>query len=408
MANNQENEEIAVSILAVEDDEDQVLIISQILKALKQKYTLNCHVLKTGEEAEKQLKKIRYDLLILDQHLGSMKGTDLLAKAKDRNPKVSAIFYTSDTSSELLDRSTFEGARSILIKGGGFLAIQLAFRNAIEDIINVKKVENLNQSLKKYLVQINEKQKENEKEHQQLQQLYQSLIPKPPKVDTLQLECQFHQEVQGELREFGHVETIDGDNQIFVFLGRIEGEKGLSPFVMGVAQAGIKNVELASSLEKVAEGYDQWMSNIFKSDEKKKTYIRGLMVSLSKEGQLEILDAGYTTPLFIPLRGGITHLKTISQKPFGKKSKIFRRYESQKFQLEYNDRLLLYSPGFVDQGDKERRSQGEKRMEAQVKKFQKRGLSIIMKALFQSNESQFSGSNSLIMFHYQGNKPEKK
>jgi DNA-binding response OmpR family regulator len=99
-------------ILIVEDELYQNKSLSIILK--KQGYQVVTAT--TGEEARSYLDKHVYDLVLLDLHIGSNNGLDLLTMIHNCDLKMHILIVTGDISQETSLEAIQRGADDILIK----------------------------------------------------------------------------------------------------------------------------------------------------------------------------------------------------------------------------------------------------------------------------------------------------
>jgi len=81
------------TILVVDDDESILDLLKELLKNNGQ---FDCAITttETAEEAEKELRERRYDLIITDQKLPGTNGTELLSEIKDKYPQTVRMLIT--------------------------------------------------------------------------------------------------------------------------------------------------------------------------------------------------------------------------------------------------------------------------------------------------------------------------
>jgi len=103
-------------ILHIDDDKDDFLLIKDMLSDIKY-YSYHIDWASDKEQAHKFLKKIKYDLCLLDYRLGVTSGLDILDSIKKQYIDLPVIFLTGQ-GDEDIDRMAMEkGAIDFLVKG---------------------------------------------------------------------------------------------------------------------------------------------------------------------------------------------------------------------------------------------------------------------------------------------------
>ena len=102
-----------IEILAVDDSESGLKIIEKLLKGTNIKLDLAT----TGKECLDKIKIGKYDLILLDEELSQIKGSDLLIKMKElRNFKTPVILLTKDNSYEYNEEYVKDGFVDYILK----------------------------------------------------------------------------------------------------------------------------------------------------------------------------------------------------------------------------------------------------------------------------------------------------
>jgi two-component system, response regulator YesN len=89
------------SILIVDDEANQRLMVEQALRALAFDWTISTAA--SGQEALESLALQAPDLIITDYHMPVMNGLDLIAKVRERQIPSRIILITAYSSPELYD-----------------------------------------------------------------------------------------------------------------------------------------------------------------------------------------------------------------------------------------------------------------------------------------------------------------
>ena len=99
-------------ILIVDDDTYILKSFSTVLS--KRGYEVETS--ETGKQALDKLKRVSFDVALIDVCLPDMEGTDLLTKAKKELEKTVKIMLTGHPSLETSDKANFEGADTYIVK----------------------------------------------------------------------------------------------------------------------------------------------------------------------------------------------------------------------------------------------------------------------------------------------------
>jgi DNA-binding NtrC family response regulator len=106
------NEEMPISILAVDDERNLLELLITVLgkKGFKVKTALN------GLEALKLLDQESFQLALLDLKMGPLNGVQLLKQIKDRQPVIKVIMMTAYPTSDTRMEASANGASAYLTK----------------------------------------------------------------------------------------------------------------------------------------------------------------------------------------------------------------------------------------------------------------------------------------------------
>ena len=126
------NHETMEKIIFIIDDDKVYLTV--MMNHFKQMGGYNVHAYDEGDKALEKLGETNPFLIILDHHLtdSAKDGLYYLRKIKKIKPKVPTLYITGDNSASLKGEVEREGAKSLIVKGPGYL---VKIRTAIDEII---------------------------------------------------------------------------------------------------------------------------------------------------------------------------------------------------------------------------------------------------------------------------------
>jgi CheY-like chemotaxis protein len=105
---------MGLSVLLVDDDESSRIVLS----ALLEDEGFRVEVAASFAEAEARLSSgARYDLVLLDQHLGDGRGTELLPLARERAQGARVLLVSGSVDQDGADDAGFDG---VVPKGASF------------------------------------------------------------------------------------------------------------------------------------------------------------------------------------------------------------------------------------------------------------------------------------------------
>jgi len=115
-------------VLVADDDKDFLSVTQALLEFAK----LKADTAENGEEALKQIRKHKYDLLILDVVMPGIDGIKLfqMARKSRRYAKIPVIFVSGHASKDDLD----ERQREIVDKANGYIEKPLKTRTFLETV----------------------------------------------------------------------------------------------------------------------------------------------------------------------------------------------------------------------------------------------------------------------------------
>ena len=133
-------------VLIVDDSE---LDSKLLAKCLEKEFETDC--CSTGEQALKQLKQEKFDLLILDVNLPGMSGFDVLRKVRSRARKeyLGIVVLTANSDPETTELALNLGADGFGVKGDAVHQILPLARSAIRVKSMTDELRDLNRKLKK-------------------------------------------------------------------------------------------------------------------------------------------------------------------------------------------------------------------------------------------------------------------
>ncbi len=132
-------------ILIVDDNEINLLVAKKLLC----EYNYYIETVKSGEEALEIVKKIDFDLIIMDIVMPGMDGYETCFKIKLNNPSALVIMLTSLTNDEALHKSFASGAVDFIKKPIHKMELYVRVKNALRIRNAEKSLQEALQTLKK-------------------------------------------------------------------------------------------------------------------------------------------------------------------------------------------------------------------------------------------------------------------
>jgi two-component system, cell cycle sensor histidine kinase and response regulator CckA len=105
----------SLSILYIDDDEDDYIILKHYLAGFADKTVL--HWFDNYIDGKNQIGTDSYDVCIIDYRLGQYSGIDLISEFRAHGSKVPILFLTGDDDPALQKEAKQKGANDILDKG---------------------------------------------------------------------------------------------------------------------------------------------------------------------------------------------------------------------------------------------------------------------------------------------------
>lgn len=101
-----------MKVLYAEDD-----IANQVLLSTRfKKHNIECTVVDNGKSAILEFAKCKYDLVILDEYMPEMNGSEVAKVIKDQSPDLPIVAITSDDANNTVHLLRDSGFTDILIK----------------------------------------------------------------------------------------------------------------------------------------------------------------------------------------------------------------------------------------------------------------------------------------------------
>lgn len=137
-----------VQVLIVEDRRaDFLLTQSELSKVTRPRH--ECTLAENFDQALELLESDRFDVCLVDQDLGGVGGVDLIVQARERNVLTPMIVLTGVGSRELDFASMHAGAADFLHKNEATAAaLERSIRYAIQNELDRRKLESVNQQLR--------------------------------------------------------------------------------------------------------------------------------------------------------------------------------------------------------------------------------------------------------------------
>ena len=134
------------SRILIVDDESMILnVLSKQLMSLG----YECETETSGLSAVQRIKRIRYDLMLIDINMPHMKGTELLMYAKRIDHNLPVVMISGVESIELVRKTLREGAFDYLMKPLFLDELELAAKRAIKHGRMTRQIENYHRELER-------------------------------------------------------------------------------------------------------------------------------------------------------------------------------------------------------------------------------------------------------------------
>lgn len=144
-------------ILLVEDNQDHAELTATALQTFyrENREEAQIRVVKTGEDCLSILTKDFYDAMIIDYHLPSMNGMELLKYIRKKGIKTPVVMVTGGGNECVAVEAIKKGASEYVVKRHGYLEhLPLIIRNSIDQFERRQEKERLEGELKAYQVEL--------------------------------------------------------------------------------------------------------------------------------------------------------------------------------------------------------------------------------------------------------------
>ena len=120
-------------ILIIDDDEDELKILSGALHSLKIPH--KCTWAKSGEQALQQLQYLTPDIILLDVNMPYMNGLQCLEGIKkiSRCSQIPVVLQSTQLNKKIIDQGLQAGAHACISKAGSFDELQTILSELLEE-----------------------------------------------------------------------------------------------------------------------------------------------------------------------------------------------------------------------------------------------------------------------------------
>jgi DNA-binding NtrC family response regulator len=125
---------MSYSILFVDDDQNLLKGISRILTF--ERSDISFDTASSGEEALKLLEKVKYDIIVSDQHMAGMTGITLLSFVRAKYPEIKRVMLSAQVNEDVYHEAETIAHKYISKPCDTFNMI-----SEIENFCNLKKME---------------------------------------------------------------------------------------------------------------------------------------------------------------------------------------------------------------------------------------------------------------------------
>ena len=145
------------NILLVEDNQDHAELTTTSLQTFYRQNGEGAQIrgVTTGEECLRVMTKDFYDVIIIDYHLPSMNGVELLKCIRKKGIKTPVVMVTGSGNENIAVDAIKKGASEYVVKRHGYLEhLPLVIRNSIDQFERRQEKERLEEELKGYQIEL--------------------------------------------------------------------------------------------------------------------------------------------------------------------------------------------------------------------------------------------------------------
>ena len=145
------------NILLVEDNQDHAELTTTSLQTFYRQNGEGAQIrgVTTGEECLRVMTKDFYDVIIIDYHLPSMNGVELLKCIRKKGIKTPVVMVTGSGNEYVAVDAIKKGASEYVVKRHGYLEhLPLVIRNSIDQFERRQEKERLEEELKGYQIEL--------------------------------------------------------------------------------------------------------------------------------------------------------------------------------------------------------------------------------------------------------------
>jgi serine phosphatase RsbU (regulator of sigma subunit) len=355
-----------VTILLIDDDEEDYLITRDLLKEIKSK-RFDIQWASTFESGLTLLKRDIHDVYLIDYNLGAYTGLDLVREAIQCGCAAPVIILTGQDDEEIDFEAMKAGAVDYLVKGKIDAALlERSIRYSIERHREAEELRQSHQKEREAKEKLEVAMKDIDLELEMAKKVQESMLPKDiGNIKGLSIAAGYFPcgRVGGDLYD---VIRIDENKTCFLMFD-VVGHGVPAALISAMAKVAFsKYIAEDASTAEIMERVNREIVSLFE-EKRHITAFLGIFDALTKE--LSYTKAGHPSPLVVRANGNeLDHLAN-NGLPLGMFPNI--KYTTTKSVIGAGDAIVIYTDGMTECCNSEDKIFGKKRLEEVLRNLPK-------------------------------------
>jgi serine phosphatase RsbU (regulator of sigma subunit) len=358
----------AITILLIDDDEEDYLITRDLLKDIKSR-RLDIQWASTFESGLALMKQNIHDVFLIDYNLGPYNGLDLVREAVKGGCTAPVIMLTGQDDEKTDFEAMEAGAVDYLIKGEiNSALLERSIRYSLERNREEEELRQSHQMEREAREKLEEAMKAIDMELEMAKKVQESMLPKELGGKGLTISAGYFPcgRVGGDLYD---VIKIDENKTCFLIFD-VVGHGVPAALISAMAKVAFsKNIALTASPDEIMERVNMEIVSLFE-EKRHITAFLGIYDASAKE--LSYIKAGHPSPLIIHANGKELDHLTNNGLPLGMFPDI--KYTTAKIAIAAGDTLVVYTDGLTECCNTEDKTFGKKRLEEVLRNLPKESM----------------------------------
>ena len=359
----------AITILLIDDDEEDYLITRDLLKDIKSR-RLDIQWASTFESGLALMKQNIHDVFLIDYNLGPYNGLDLVREAVKGGCTAPVIMLTGQDDEKTDFEAMEAGAVDYLIKGEiNSALLERSIRYSLERNREEEELRQSHQMEREAREKLEEAMKAIDMELEMAKKVQESMLPKElGGIKGLTISAGYFPcgRVGGDLYD---VIRIDEKKTCFLMFD-VVGHGVPAALISATAKVAFsKNITLTASPAEIMERVNMEIVNLFE-EKRHITAFLGIYDASAKE--LSYVKAGHPSPLIVHANGKELDYLTNNGLPLGMFPDI--KYTTAKIAIAAGDTLVVYTDGLTECCNTEDKTFGKKRLEEVLRNLPKESM----------------------------------